>query len=212
MYVGAGSKAYVTLRGGGMYVVDTQATPMRVLRSYGNDQIAPAGCGGTESRGRVYINSGSATESMLYVFDVATDNLLSSVPTTSWGTDAHGTLVLGGRYLWMPHRGAGDNILVLDTTSGQVVTTIDDVGQGPDLLDVNPAGDLVFVSLRGPKALTGGPAAVGETPGMAIMAVEQGGAGGHRVAFIPIGDQGPESDVDPHGIAVRWVGGRAPSQ
>jgi len=212
MYVGGGGKAYVTLRGGGMYVVDTLATPMRVTRSYGNDQIGPAGCGGIESRGRVYVNSGSANDGNLYVFNAATDDLLSSVPTTSWGTDAHGMLVVGGRYLWMANRGVGDNIIVMDTTTGQVVNTIDDVGPAPDLLDMSPAGDLVFVTLRGPKALTGGPSAVGETPGIAVLAVERGGLGASRVAFLPIGDQGPESDVDPHAIAVRWVGGRLVSK
>jgi hypothetical protein len=43
MYVGGGGKVYVTLRGGGLYVVDTLATPMRVTRSYAKHEIAPAG-------------------------------------------------------------------------------------------------------------------------------------------------------------------------
>lgn len=203
MYVGSAGKAYVTLRGGGMYVVDTLATPMRVLRSYGNDQIAPAGCGGIAHNGRVYVNSGSATDGNLYVFDAVTDDLVSSMSTTQYGTDAHGMAIVGNRYLWMANRGAGDNIVVFDTQTGQVVSTIDDVGPAPDLLGLSPAGDTVFATLRGPKALTGGPSAIGESPGIAILAVERDGAGGRRTAFVPIGDQGSESNVDPHGIAVR---------
>jgi hypothetical protein len=72
-------------------------------------------------------------------------------------------------------------------------------------MDISPAGDLVFVTLRGPKALTGGPSAVGETPGLAVLLVEQGGASGKRVAFAPIGPQNAESNADPHAIAVRRV-------
>lgn len=203
MYVGLGGKAYVTMRGGGMYVVDTLATPMRVLRSYSKDEVAPAGCGGIALGNRVYVNSGNATSGHLYVFDVNTDALIATMPTTEFGTDAHGMAIVGGRYLWMANRGDGDNILIVDTRTFQVVGTIDDVGPAPDLLDVSPAGDLVFAALRGPKALTGGPSAIGETPGVAVIAVERGGAAGRRIAFIPIGDQGPESDIDPHAIAVR---------
>jgi DNA-binding beta-propeller fold protein YncE len=108
----------------------------------------------------------------------------------------------------MANRGVGDNILVLNTTTGQVVGTIEGFGAAPDLMDMSPAGDLVYVTLRGPKALTGGPTAIGVTPGVAVLAVEREGVTGRRIAFLPIGDQGPESNVDPHAIAVRWVGGR----
>lgn len=203
MYVGSRGKAYVTLRGGGMYVVDTLSTPMRVTRSYSSDQVAAAGCGGIALGGRVYVNSGSATAGMLYVFDAATDELVQSIDTTPYGTDAHGMAVVGGRYLWMANRGEGDNILVFDTRTQQILGTIDDVGAAPDLMAVSPAGDLVFVTLRGPKALTGGPSAVGSTPGMAVMAVDSGGASGHRLAFVPIGSQAADSPADPHAIDVR---------
>ena len=63
---------------------------MRVIRSYGNDQIAPAGCGGIALRDRVYVNSGTANDGHLHVFDALTDELLGSMPTTQWGADAHG--------------------------------------------------------------------------------------------------------------------------
>jgi hypothetical protein len=71
-------------------------------------------------------------------------------------------------------------------------------------MDVSPDGNLVFVTLRGPKPLTGGGAAIGATPGVAVIQVERNGAGGRRIAFIPIGSQAADSDADPHGIAVRW--------
>lgn len=202
MYVGGMGKAYVTMRGGGLYVVDTLATPMRVLRSYSRDQVPPAGCGGVVSGRRVYINSGSAESGHLHVFNAASDDLIASIETTAWGTDAHGMLDVGNGYLWMSNRGS-HNILVIDMRTLEVVNIIDDVGAAPDLMDLHPNGQLVYVSLRGPKPLSGGHSAEGQTPGMAVLAVENGGASGRRVSFAPIGAQSPDSDADPHGIAVR---------
>jgi DNA-binding beta-propeller fold protein YncE len=206
MYVGDTGKAYVTLRGGGLYVVDTNATPMQVTRQYTRDEIAPAGCGGIAHNGRVYVNSGSPTDGFIYVFDGATDDILKTIPTGSYGTDAHGMVVVGGRYLWMSNRGDGDNIVILDTTTQEIVGTIDDVGAAPDILDISPSGDLVFATLRGPKNLTGGPSSVGETPGVAVLLVDGAGAAGRRVGFIPIGMQGLASPADPHAVAVCRLG------
>jgi DNA-binding beta-propeller fold protein YncE len=205
MYVGSGSKAYVTLRGGGMYVVDTMSSPMKVLREYPKDVIAPAGCGGIEHAGTVYVNSGSPADGFIYLFDAQTDDLVKSIPTAQYGSDAHGMAILGGRYLWMGHRGNGDNIVVLDTSTNEIVGQIDDVGAAPDIIDVSPDGDLAFATLRGPGALTGGPSAIGVTPGVAILFVDEGGKTGKRVSFIPIGQQGEGSPADPHGVAVRRV-------
>jgi DNA-binding beta-propeller fold protein YncE len=204
MYVGGSGKAYVTLRGGGMYVVDTLATPMQVIRSYSSDEIAPAGCGGLVAGGMVFVNSGSATSGDVYIFDPVTDDLIAHMPTAHLGTDPHGMALIRNRYLWMANRAVGDNIVIWDVRNQQLVGTIDDVGAAPDLMDVSPDGNLVFVTLRGPKPLTGGGAAIGATPGVAVIQVERNGAGGRRIAFIPIGSQAADSDADPHGIAVRW--------
>ena len=203
MYVGGGNKAYVTVRGGGMYIVDTAASPMAVTKALTKDVIAPAGCGGIEHGGTVYVNSGSPADAHIYIFNAATDELVKTIPTGQWGSDGHGMAILGGRYLWMGHRGNGDNIVILDTTTQEIVGQIDDVGAAPDLFDQSPGGDLVFATLRGPGALTGGPAAIGVTPGVAVLLVDKGGAAGKRVAFIPIGAQTAETKSDPHAIAVR---------
>lgn len=204
MYVGASGKAYVTLRGGGMYVIDTLATPMRVIRSYSSNEVSANGCGGLAVGNHVYITSGALTSGHIYVFDAGTDDLLMTVETTRLGTDLHGAVLVSNRYLWAANRGDGDNIVIFDTRRHEIVGTIEGIGAAPDLADISPAGDLVFVTLRGPKALTGGPPAIGETPGIAVVAVEQGGASGRLVAFIPIGSQASDSDSDPHAIAVRW--------
>lgn len=87
---------YVTLRGGGLYVVDYRPTPMRVVKGYGREQVAPAGCGGAVAGGKLYINSGTATSSDLYVFDPQSAALLRRLNFAWAGADAHGLVVTGG--------------------------------------------------------------------------------------------------------------------
>jgi DNA-binding beta-propeller fold protein YncE len=238
MFVGpGGDKAYVTVRGGGLYVVDTAATPMRVLRDYGRGEVAPAGCGGVAIGDKVYINSGTANSSDLYVMDADTDAIVKHLPLSDIGFDAHGMVLTGGgRYLWMGFRASG-NVAVVDTETDEVVN-IFSIGAGrgqrpqvpgaaPDLMDVSPGaqprlvcepsstvmciapgGDRVFVTMRGPTPLTGGAAAAGDRAGIEVLALNEGGRAGTRVAFIPIGDPDVDihaGDVDLHGIAVRLL-------
>jgi hypothetical protein len=169
----------------------------------GDDLREAVRAGASGLVGVVYVNSGSPADAHIYVFNAVTDELVKTIPTGQWGSDGHGMAILGGRYLWMGHRGNGDNIVILDTVTQEIVGQIDDVGAAPDLFDVSPGGDLVFATLRGPGALTGGPSAIGVTPGVSVLLVDKGGAAGKRVAFVPIGAQTPESKADPHGIAVR---------
>jgi DNA-binding beta-propeller fold protein YncE len=203
MYVGSPGKAYVSMRGGGMYVVDTLASPMAVVRQYGKDQIGAAGCGGLVAGGRAFVNSGSPLSGNVYAFDTSNDEIVGVLDTTPHGTDAHGMVLVGDRYLWMSNRGEGDNVVIIDTRTLETVGKIEDVGAAPDIMDISPAGDRVFTTLRGPQSLTGGPSAVGLTPGVAVLAVEHGGAAGRRVDFLPIGPQEQGSRNDPHGLAVR---------
>ena len=219
MFVDGARKAYVTLRGGGMYVVDAAATPMRVIRQYGRSQIAPAGCGGMVWGNKVYINSGSPTSSDLYVFDSRTDALLKHIPLTQYGTDGHGLTFTGaGRYLWLANRGNGDNIVVIDTLRDEVVNVLSDVGPAPDLMDLSPGilsrarcepasavaclapgGTRAFVSMRPPNNLTGGPSAAGERSGVSVMSITEGGRSGSRLFFFPVGGDA----TDTHALAVR---------
>jgi thiosulfate/3-mercaptopyruvate sulfurtransferase len=212
LFVEGTTKAYVTMRGGGLYVVDAAATPIRVLKTFTKAQVAPSGCGGIQLGAKLYINSGTATFGALYVFDTETDNLVTSIDTTRYGTDAHGMALVGDRYVWMANRAGGDNVVVFDARTDEVVGTFAGFGAAPDLIDVAPAGDRAFVTLRGPNNLTGGPAAKGETPGLAVLDVRDGGRTGARAAFVPIGAQGSRSDADPHALAVRRLSAGAPVQ
>ena len=49
---------YVTLGGGGLFVVDMTTEPMSIVAEYTDDVISAAGCGGEETGGFMYINSG----------------------------------------------------------------------------------------------------------------------------------------------------------
>ncbi|HEX4816551.1 MAG TPA: hypothetical protein VFV66_27735 [Nonomuraea sp.] len=210
LFAGNTSKAYVTLRGGGLAIVDTAATPMKVLKTYTKDEIAPAGCGGAVVGDKMYVNSGTASSGHLYVFDLKTDNLVKSTNLTETGTDNHGVLpVGGGNYLWAANRGNGDNVVVFDTRTDTQVGQFAGFGQAPDLMDVSPDGTRVFMSLRGPNNLTGGPPAKGVTPGLAVIDVRDGGRSGQHAFFVPLGPQGERAPADPHAIAVRRLAQQA---
>jgi hypothetical protein len=77
----------------------------------------------------------------------------------------------------------------------------------PDLMDISPGGNRVFMALRGPNPLTGNnPAfsnAAGSTPGIGIIRVEQGGRRGVFFVRVPISHiVGGVEQADPHGLKV----------
>jgi len=77
---------YATLAGGGMFVLDSTKTPMTILAEYGNQLIYGAGCGGVETGGKMYINSGvsasaaGATQSMFALWQLDDTSFRSSSP------------------------------------------------------------------------------------------------------------------------------------
>jgi hypothetical protein len=212
---------FVTLAGGGMFVVDANVTPMAIVAEYDKDTVHPDGCGGIQAKGSMYINSGGALEADLYSFPLRGYSSINppNTPTptliyTHDGTnsDSHGaTTTKHDRFLWVDER-FGNNITVVDIRSNTVVNQFSLEGRvsndpAPDLMDLSPNGDLVFMSLRGPNPLTGNnPAfnnAVGSTPGLGIIRVKEGGRRGKFFARIPISHivDGVER-ADPHGLRV----------
>jgi hypothetical protein len=220
---------FVTLRGGGLFVVDSTASPMAIVAEYDRATVHPNGCGGVEAGGTMYINSGGGTpanplESDLYAFSLSSFSAIPSPPNTPAPTtifshdargfvDSHGaTLTKHDRFLWVGDR-AANRIIVVDTESDTVVNEISLVGAvssdpAPDLMGISPSGNRVFVSLRGPNPLTanvpGVDNAVGATPGVGVLRVEAGGRSGVLQAIAPISHviDGIER-ADPHGLAVR---------
>ena len=76
----------------------------------------------------------------------------------------------------------------------------------PDLVDRAPAGDRLFVALRGSVPLSGDPHnATGTTPGLGIIELTQGGRSGRLAAVVPLTNplQQPDQAPDAHGLRVR---------
>jgi len=212
--------AFVTLRGGGLIVVDVTATPMTVVATLDNNQVHPAGCGGIEAGGTMYINSGGGWPIAPLSYDVyALDmtNLPKSVSAKLLSqrdnrfADSHGMAAVG-RYVWSADR-AGNNIEIIDTLSNLSVGSVDLVSDAnsdpaPDLMDVAPDKQYVFVGLRGPTPLTGNDKtannAKGTIPGIGVIHVDAGGKVGHYKGQATITNMkdGKET-ADTHGIAVR---------
>ena len=212
--------ALITVRGGGLIVADVTSSPMKVVATLDNNQVHPAGCGGIEAGGTMYINSGGGWPVAPLSYDVyALDlrNLPKSISAKLLSqrdnqfADSHGMGVVG-RYLWSVDR-AGNNIEIIDTLSNLSVSSVDlvtdkNTDPAPDLMDVAPDGQYVFVGLRGPTPLTGNDKGVnnakGTVPGIGVIHVDAGGKVGHykgQAAITNMKD-GKET-ADTHGIAVR---------
>jgi DNA-binding beta-propeller fold protein YncE len=219
---------FVTLRGGGLFIVDSTATPMAIVAEYDQATVHPSGCGGVETAGTMYINSGGGwpanpLEHDLYRFDLSAIGA-SNPPNTPAPTlvyshdprgfvDSHGAvLTKRDDFLWVADR-AANRVIFVDTDADMVMGEVDLVGAlsadpAPDLMDIAPSGNRVFLTLRGPNPLTGNVAgvnnAVGSTPGLGIMRVEAAGARGVLQAVIPISHMvdGIER-ADPHALAIR---------
>lgn len=227
----AGDLAFVTLRGGGMLVVDPRPTPMRIVAEYDMQTIHGNGCGGLQLGDGLYVNSGGRPGPMehlhQYGFDVyrfglgefragpgptVNEPAAKVVYQVDGAHDSHGMVLVGdrGRYLWVFDRHA-DTAEVFATSDDSHVGTIALNGTltenaAPDLSDVAPAGDLVFVALRGPTPLSGDPHnARGATPGLGIIRVAEDGRSGGLTGIVRFTNVGPDGveRADPHGLRVR---------
>lgn len=218
---------FITLRGGGLFVVDPRATPMQIVAEYDTTAIAGNGCGGVDTASAMFLDSGGGTATNLGQFDVyrlpVTGFSPSNVPNTPVATriytdpapdrDAHGmTLTKGDRYLWVFDR--HDNVAeIFDTTTNAHVRTFSLVSPfsadpTPDLVDISPSGNRMLISLRGPIPLSGDPhASTGSNPGMMVLQITQGGANAQVKSLTPISnvDAGGLQRADAHGIRVRTI-------
>jgi DNA-binding beta-propeller fold protein YncE len=221
--------AFVTLRGGGLFVVDVTKTPMSIVAEYDASVIHPNGCIGLEAAGKLYVNSGGGSasnpyESDLYSFPLADFSPIPAPPNTpvrklvfsrdALGVaDSHGgVLTRDSRYLWVADR-AANLMTVVDTHTDLVVNEFSLISHHsfdptPDLMGISPDGNRAYVTLRGPNPLTGNFAgvnnAVGITPGLGIIRITEAGRNGVLQAIAPVSHKvdGVER-ADPHGIGVR---------
>ena len=216
---------FVTLRGGGLFVVDSRATPMRIVGEYDTSVVHGNGCLGAEVPGKMYIDSGGGTATNLHQADLyafPTDGYSSSNPPNTplpklvfsdpaEGADAHGAgLTKHGKYLWIADRGR-NFIWVVDTTTDAIVNKIPLEGEvsddpTPDLVFVSPNGSHAFLSLRGPVPLTADPhVSTGSTPGVGVLKVTESGRSAvfERVAAVSNVDSTGVERADVHALVIR---------
>jgi hypothetical protein len=222
--------AFVTLRGGGLFVVDVRDTPMRIVAEYDAATIKGNGCGGAEVNGRMYVNAGGRPGHIghmeLYGFDVyrfpldAFDDRRGPLPRNTpaphviWSVDgahdSHGMVATADAgHVWVLDRHA-DVAEVFETADGRHVATVPLNGPltdnaAPDIAALSPAGHYIFVALRGANPLSGDPHnATGSTPGLGIIEVTDGGRAGRLAAIIRMTNvSGGVDRADPHAVAVR---------
>ena len=216
---------FVTLRGGGLFVVDSRATPMAIVGEYDTGTVKGNGCLGAEAHGKMYIDSGGGTagnlhHADLYVFPVDGYSAANAANTPTPGVvfsdpsenaDAHGAaLTKHGKYLWIADRGR-NFLWVVDTATDAVLTTIPLEGAvsadpTPDLVAVSPNGSHAFLSLRGPVPLTADPhVSTGSTPGVGVLKILEGGRDAVFEAVAPVSniDGSGVERADVHAMTVR---------
>lgn len=217
--------AFVTLRGGGLFVVDGKSTPMRIVGEYDQATVHPNGFGGAEAAGKMFINSGGGTESNLHEADLYAFPLTGYDPLNPPNTpaprlvfsedvldaDAHGlTLTKHSKYVWVADRGR--NLIFVSDTERAVLVNRIFLTSGlssdptPDLLATSPNGSHVFMALRGPNPVSGDPhVSTGATPGVGIVKVLESGRDGLFEAIAPVSnrDSAGVERADVHGVAVR---------
>ena len=236
----SGRLIFVTLRGGGMFVVDGTFTPMRIVSEYDRTTVHPNGCGGLDTRGKMYINAGGGdaanpTEYDIYSFPLSGFPASGFTPVNTPAPrvivsrdegdhDSHGLLLTREGYLWSADRFA-NRIDVIDTVTDTLVNTFSLQGPvtadpAPDLMVRYPRADYAFVALRGPCPLTanapGVNNAVGATPGLALVSIDDRGLNGRLQALArinnvdsttascaPAGAPASNNRADVHGIAIR---------
>ncbi|MBL8684636.1 MAG: hypothetical protein JNK05_36005 [Myxococcales bacterium] len=228
----SGRLGFITLRGGGLFVVAARlGEPLSILAEYDRDTVAPNGCGGIQVGNTMYINSGGGTAATpfmnrVYAFDVSRFGASPTPPNTpaprlvlqrDGRVDSHGAALVSGRFLWFGDR-AANVINVIDTADGdRVLADIRLEGAlssdpAPDLLAVAPDQSRVYVALRGLLPLSANVAdagnAVGNTPGLGVIRVTEGGRSGVLETVVRVSnsssfDGGTIERADPHGVAVR---------
>jgi len=225
-----GFPAYVSLRGGGMLVVDHRTTPMSIVAEYDAQTVPRDGCGFIEAKGWVYGNGGGGNAAnldgwFLYrvpvggpsVYDPARGPNLPEAEEIDHDQrslrDAHGVArtAADGKYVWFFDRLANVvEIFRADQGTHERTVNIADpplsTDPTPDLVAESPDGRFMYASLRGPNPLSGDPhASLGSTPGVMVIEALQDGRNlaVRGIARITNRDAGGVERADGHGIRVR---------
>ncbi|MGW0808629.1 hypothetical protein [Nonomuraea sp. NPDC002799] len=218
---------FVSLRGGGLLVVDWRTAPMTIVGEYDAAHVPANGCGFVEAKGAVFGDGGGGTPANLDQFSVfrmsrggySAANPPNTPPVERLydddtpERDAHGTAVSDrDRHVWVGDRDA-NVVEVFDGRTGARVNTVPltspySADPTVDLFAGSPDRAWAFASTRGPNPLSGDPhSSHGSDPGLLIVRMTGEGRAGQVRGLIPITnvDAGGAERADAHGIRVRRV-------
>ena len=213
-----GRYVYVPMRGGGAYVVDYQATPMKTIATLGKSAIGPQSCCATFVNDTVWTTAqGGATTTttsfnLYQVTGLPDKPVAKKILSRSGNVESH-SVILVGQYLWVADRFANTLDIVDQTGDARTLSLASGPLAGrdpaPDIMALSPDESTVFVALRGKTPLTsnikGLDNAVGDIGGFAILSVKDGGRDAAVSSFVSLPLAGGASVVDPHGLRIRLV-------
>ena len=213
-----GRYVYVPMRGGGSYVVDYQATPMKTVATLGKSAIGPQSCCAALVKDTVWTTAqGGATTTTtsfnLYQVTGLPDRPVAKKILSRTGNVESHSVILVGQYLWLADRFANTLDIVDQTGDARTISLASGPLAGrdpaPDIMAATPDESRVFVALRGKTPLTsnikGLDNAVGDVGGFAILTVKDGGRDAVVSSVVALPLAAGASVVDPHGLRIRII-------
>src|SRR5438309_1407421 len=213
-----GRYVYVPMRGGGSYVIDYQATPMKTVATLGKSSIGPQSCCATFVKDAIWTTAqGGATTTttsfnLYQVTGLPEKPVAKKILSRTGNVESH-SVILVGQYLWVADRFANTLDIVDQTGDARTMSLASGPLAGrdpaPDIMAASPDESSVYVALRGKTPLTsnikGLDNAVGDVGGFAILSVKDGGRDATVSSFVSLPLAAGASVVDPHGLRVRLV-------
>jgi len=213
-----GRYVYVPMRGGGSYVIDYQATPMKTVASVGKSAIGPQQCCATFVKDTVWTTAqGGATTTttsfnLYQVTGLPNKPVAKKILSRTGNVESH-SVILVGQYLWLADRFANTLDIVDETGDARTMSLASGPLAGrdpaPDIMAASPDESTVFVALRGKAPVTsnikGLDNAVGDVGGFAVLTVKDNGRDASVSSFVALPLAGGASVVDPHGLRVRLI-------
>ena len=213
-----GRYVYVPMRGGGAYVVDYQATPMKTVATLGKSAIGPQSCCATFVKDTIWTTAqGGATTTTtsfnLYQVTGLPDKPVAKKILSRTGNVESHSVILVGQYLWVADRFANTLDIVDQTGDARTMSLASGPLAGrdpaPDIMALSPDESTVFVALRGKTPVTsnvkGLDNAVGDVGGFAILSVKDNGRDALVSSVVALPMAAGASVVDPHGLRIRIV-------
>ena len=213
-----GRYVYLPMRGGGSYVVDYQATPMKTVATLGKSAIGPQSCCAAFVKDTVWTTAqGGATTTTtsfnLYQVTGLPDRPVAKKILSRTGNVESHSVILVGQYLWLADRFANTLDIVDQTGDARTISLasgpLASRDPAPDIMAASPDESRVFVALRGKTPLTsnikGLDNAVGDVGGFAILTVKDGGRDAVVSSVVALPLAAGASVVDPHGLRIRII-------